>query len=153
MEATQVCPECGATWQSGQTCQDYFYQMLAWEHENPANWAVHHLTVLCYHLQHPSLYSPEGLNGAISLLADFLERGLTPGQVRKRDSTTVNSHERTWKIKGTPESHGIYNPPVQWTMTAANVITNGIETYQDSVHAWAQSIYEALKASGKLPAR
>jgi Family of unknown function (DUF5946) len=111
---------------------------------------VHHLTVLCYHLQHPSLYSPEGLRYAIRLLDDFLERGMTPEQVRKRNSAAVNSHERTWKIKGTPASHGAYDPPVQWMMTAADVVADGVENYCDSVRSWATSVYEALKTSGKL---
>lgn len=150
METRQVCPECGAAWQDGKTCQDDFYQMLAWEHENPGYGEVHHLMVLCYHLQHPSLYSPEGLRGAIRLLADFLERGLTPEQVRKRDRAVVNSHERTWKIKGTSASHGVYAPPMQWTMTAANVIAGGVENYCDSVRTWAQSMFEPLKTSGNL---
>jgi hypothetical protein len=148
METIQICPECGATWQEGQTCQDRFYQMLAWEHEKPANWAVHHLTVLCYHLQHPSLYSPEGLSGAIRLLDDFLERGITPEQSRKRNSAVVNSNSRAWKIKGTDASHGVYDPPIQWTLTAAHVIANGIDNYCDSVRTWSRSAYESLKTAG-----
>jgi hypothetical protein len=150
METIETCPECGAVWQNGKTCQDDFYQMLVWEHENPGYGVVHHLMVLCYHLQHPSLYSPQGLSGAIRLLGDFLENGVTPEQVRKRDRATVNSHERTWKIKGTPASHGVYDPPVQWTMTAANVTANGVDNYCDSVRAWARSVYGALKTAGKL---
>ena len=150
METRQTCPECGAVWQEGQTCQDYFYQMLAWEHEKPENLLVHHLMVLGYHLQHPSLYSPEGLSGATGLLADFLERSMTPEQVRRRDRATVNSHERTWKIKGTPASHGAYNSPVQWTLTAGYVIARGMDNYCDSVRTWAQSLYDALRASGNL---
>ena len=150
METRQTCPECGAVWQEGETCQDHFYQMLAWEQENPGNWAVHHLMVLCYHLQHPSLYSPEGLRGAIRLLDDFVVRGLTPEQVRKRDRATVNSHERTWKIKGTPASHGVYDRPVHWTMTAANVIEKGESNYCDSMRAWARSMHDALKSAGML---
>ncbi len=121
--------------------------MLAWEHEKPENWAVHNLTVLCYHLQHPSLYSPEGLRGAIGLLDDFVERGLTPEQVRKRDRAIVDSGQRTWKIAGTPAFHGVYDRPIHWTMTAANVIENGIDNYCDSVRAWARSIYETLKSA------
>jgi Family of unknown function (DUF5946) len=150
MATIQTCPECGAVWQNGKTCQDDFYQMLAWEHENPGYGEVHHLMVLCYQLQHPSLYSPEGLSGAISLLGDFLERGLKPEQVRKRDRATLNSYERTWKIKGTPASHGAYNPPVQWTTTAANVIAEGVDRYCDSVRMWAQAVYEALKTAGNF---
>ncbi len=145
-----MCPECGATWQEGKTCQDDFYQMLVWEHENSGYGEVHHLMVLCYYLQHPSLYSPQGLSGAIRLLADFLENGVTPEQARKRDRATVNSHERTWKIKGTPASHGVYDPPVHWAMIAANVIADGVDNYCDSARTWARSVYEALKTAGKL---
>lgn len=56
MDASQRCAECGAAWTNGQTCEDHFHQMLFWEAENPrAGAEVHHLMVLCYHLQHPSL--------------------------------------------------------------------------------------------------
>jgi Family of unknown function (DUF5946) len=145
LQTIQVCPECGARWQHGETCQDYFYQMLFWEAENPNNGAVHHLMVLCYHLQHPSLYSPEGLHEAIQLLHDFLERGLTPEQVRKHNRNALNSNTRTWKISGTSASHGVYNHPIAWTMTAATVLESGKDHYCESVQAWARSVHEALK--------
>lgn len=153
METIQICPECRAVWQDGKTCQDDFYQMLIWEHENPGYGEVHHLMVLCYHLQHPSLYSPQGLSGAIRLLDDFLEGGFTTEQVRKRDRATLNSHERTWKIKGTAASHGVYDLPMHWTMTAANVIAGGVDKYCDGVRTWARSVYEALKTSGNLSSK
>ena len=153
METRQTCPECGAVWQEGQTCQDYFYSMLAWEHEKPENLTVHHLMVLGYHLQHPSLYSPEGLRGAIRLLDEFVGRGLKPEQVRKQNRAAVDSSQRTWKITARPDSHGAYDCPVHWTMTAANVIENGIDNYCGSVRAWAHSMYESLKGAGILAAR
>ena len=62
--------------------------------------------VLCYHLQHPSLYSPEGLRGARELLIDFVARGLSPAEVRLRDRERLRSDKRDFKIKGTPEAHG-----------------------------------------------
>jgi Family of unknown function (DUF5946) len=148
VETLQVCPDCGARWHDGQTCQDYFHQMFFWENENPANGQVHHLMVLSYHLQHPSLYSPEGLSAATHLLADFLEHGATAEEVRKRNRAIVDSGTRTWKIKGTPGSHGVYDSPIQWTMTAADVVANGMDNYRPSVRTWARSIYEALKAAG-----
>ena len=145
MERIQTCPECGSKLHHGETCQDYFYQMLFWEAENPNYGVVHHLMVLCYHLQHPSLYSPEGLRQAITLLSDFLERGLTPEQVRKRSRNTVNSSTRTWKITGTPSSHGAYEHPIAWTMTAVDVIEDGKVNYCDSVRTWARSVLEDLE--------
>ena len=124
--------------------------MLAWEMENPHNMAVHHLMVLCYHLQHPHLYSPEGLSGAMQLLIDFVDRGLSPEKVRKYNRARVDSSTRTWKIKGTPAAHGVYDPPVQWKLTAAYVIKSGMDNYCASVRTWASSVYETLKTSGKI---
>jgi hypothetical protein len=149
METVQVCLECGATWQNGQTCQDAFHQMLYWEHENPSYGEVHHLMVLCYHLQHPSLYSPEGLHGAMHLLAGFVAHGVSTAEVRRR-SAALNSRVRTWKIKGTPASHGVYATVPHWTIRAGDIIASGVENYCESVRAWAQSVYEALNASGNF---
>jgi hypothetical protein len=145
------CPECGAAWSEGLLCQDYFHQMLAWEIENPPLGEVHHLTVLCYYLQHPGLYSPEGLAGAKRLLADFLVRGLSPGQVRRRDRTALDSGKRKYRIAGSPDAHGAYTRPILWTLTAADVVAGGPNAYRDNVRAWAHSILEALQSSGYLP--
>jgi Family of unknown function (DUF5946) len=147
LETIQVCPECGTEWHHGETCQDYFYQMLFWEAENPNNGVVHHLMVLCYHLQHPSLYSQEGLREAIHLLTDFLERGVTTEQVRRRNRNAFDSSTRKWKIKGTPTSHSVYDHSIAWTMTSANVIEGGMENYCDNVLTWARSVYEALETN------
>jgi hypothetical protein len=122
--------------------------MLSWEWEYPGHGEVHHLMVLCYHLQHPSLYSPEGLSAARQLLADFLEHGTTTEEVRRQRRATVDSGARTWKIKGTPASHGVYDPPMHWTMIAAHVTASGAENYVESVRIWARSIHETLKDSG-----
>ena len=146
MTGTQVplqCPECGAAWRDGQTCQDAFHLMLFWEAETPAYGEVHHLTVLCYHLQHPSLYSPEGLREGLRLLATFLDEGLTPQQVVKRQRDRVASDRRKWKIKATASSHGAYDRPMAWTMTALDVVAGGAQRYCENVRRWAASIRAA----------
>lgn len=122
--------------------------MLFWESEYPEIGVVHHLMVLRYHLQHPSLYSPQGLLWAHKLLSQFIDEGLTPAEVRRRNKYAVDSPNRTWKIKGTPDSHGAYPQPVRWTMTAADVVARGVDHYVDSVNAWARSVQEAIKAAG-----
>jgi hypothetical protein len=121
-----------------------------WELENPALQVVHHLMVLSYHIQHPSLYSPDGLNAAKGLLVEFLERGATTEQVRKRNRVIMDSGKRTFKIKRTADSQGVYGHPVTWTMTAGDVTAGGVDAYCDHVTAWARSILESLKVSGNL---
>ena len=146
MEAPRRCAECGSIWINGQTCEDHFHQMLYWEVENPAFGAeVHHLMVLCYHLQHPSLYSPAGLNEARQLLVEFVEHGLSPAEARQRNRARVDSSRRNWKVTGTAASHGSYTHAMVWKMTAADVVASGLENYSDNVRSWAQSVNAALK--------
>jgi hypothetical protein len=151
MDAIPRCPECDAAWTDGLTCEDHFHQMAAWELEDLTRFGqVHHLMVLCYHLQHPHLYSPEGLAGAKGLLMDFLTRGVSPQDVRRRDRAALDSSQRKYKIKGTPASHGAYAHPPQWTMTAADVTRDGPDAYCDKVRTWAASVLASLTEVGEL---
>ena len=65
--------------------------MLYWENENAERGVVHHLAVLSYHLQHPSLYSPAGLEYSLQLLVDFVEGRIPPQQVREQRGSEVGS--------------------------------------------------------------
>ncbi len=150
MEAPAICPECGAAREVGQSCETYFHQMLFWEAEHPAYGEVHHLTVLCYHLQHPSLYSPDGLKEARRLSVEFVERGTSPIVVRQNNRARVDSSRRDWKIKATETSHGSYDRAVAWKMTAADVVAGGSEKYCDNVRTWAHSINATLKGVNNL---
>lgn len=141
------CPHCQAPWPDDQTCADHFHQMAAWELEHQL-YDVHHLMVLCYHLQHPHLYSPEGLAGAKQMLASFLEEGLTPQQMRGRIRAGVDSGTRAYKIKGTAENHGAYDRPVVWRMWAGDVVRGGIDRFYANVRLWADATLKALRESG-----
>ena len=145
MEQPERCPECGADWLSGKTCQDHFHQMLVWEMEDPSLYVVHHLLVVSYHLQHPSLYSPEGFSGARVLLREFVDAGMSTEAVRKRDKSALDSGRREFKVTGSPEARGAYDRAVKWTMCAADVVAGGMEHYVENVSTWARSINEALK--------
>lgn len=150
MEAQNRCPECGASWRDDLTCQDHWYQALAWESEYPdKTLAAHHLLVLCYHLQHPHLYSPQGLEEAQRLLAAFVQEGMTPAEARRRQRDAVDSGRRAWKITGTPTSYGAYTHPIQWPMTMGDITSGDLDGYIARVQAWARSTLEALKTSGK----
>ncbi len=152
MVETQICPECGAALPDGTTCETGFHQMLFWETENPANWAVHHLTVLCYHLQHPSLYSSAGLEGGKQLLTAFVRDGISPADVRRTSRDKVNSSNRDWKITARPDSKGAYAHPPAWTMRATDVVAGGSDFYCDSVREWAQSVYDSIHAADNATA-
>lgn len=150
MESLHICPECGAVWQDDLTCQEYFYQMLFWEAENPSLGEVHHLMVLCYHLQHPSLYSQEGLEYAKHLLSDFVEAGLSPQEIRRREGSKVASQNRKWKIKSTDKSQGSYPNEICWEMVAQDVVFAGKNNYCLSVRKWARATLEILKATENI---
>jgi hypothetical protein len=144
-----VCPECGAAWREGRACEEAFYQMGYWEMDNRLL-EVHHLMVLCYYLQHPSLYSPEGLREAQRLLVKFVAGELNPQEVVKQNNARLDSGVRTFKIKGTPAAHGAYPHAVHWTMTAVDVVNRGMHAYYASVHAWAQLVLKSLQEAGNL---
>ena len=146
---SERCPECGTDWSAGLTCTRHFHQMGAWELDNQL-YAVHHLMVLSYHLQHPSLYSPQTLNDAKQMLAQFLEGGVTPQQMRQRIARAADSSVRAHKITGTPDSHGEYPHAVMWTMTAADVTAGGVENFYANVREWAASILASLRQAGEV---
>lgn len=147
---SEHCPECGALWRDGVTCADHFHQMLFWENEDAANWEVHHLTVLCYHLQHPSLYAAAGLEHAQGLLVKFVDEGVDPRVLRVQMRDQVDSGKRQFKITATADSRGAYTHPVTWTLTAADVVAAGIEHYVEQVNAWARATLADLRASGNI---
>lgn len=151
--ARHSCAECGAVHEVGKTCEDDFHQMLFWEAEDPARVVVHHLMVLCCHVQHPSLYSPDGLRLGLDLLAQFVDEGVAPQEVRHRNRQNVASKKRAFKITGTPQAQGAYDRAVGWTMTAATVTVGGGENYVENVRHWAQSMRDALNSSGATPKR
>ena len=150
METSLICPECGAAWDAEMTCETTFHQMLFWEHENQANWVVHHLMVLCYYLQHPSLYSQEGVEVGKGLLTAFVKEGRSPAEMREANRDRVNAKNRDWKITARPENKGAYTNPVTWSMHAADVVRGGEPQYIANVEAWAKSAYADLLATENI---
>ena len=148
MATGEQCPECSAVWANDPTCETYFHQLLFWEVEDAHLFVVHHLTVLCYHIQHPHLYSPDGLTFSMGLLTDFVQNGLTTEGARSANRAVLDSGNRNIKITGTAEAFGAFAHPVKWSMTAADVVSNGKERYIESVQAWARTVLGSLSASG-----
>jgi hypothetical protein len=111
---------------------------------------VHHLAVLCYHLQHPSLYSPEGLAMGKELLLDFLEKAVAPAEARRRNRGQVASGKRNWKITGHPGAIDRYAHPITWALTAADVVADGHLQYVQNVRSWAAAMLTDLRQSDNL---
>lgn len=151
MEIPTHCPACGARWIDSITCESHFHQLLFWEVEDPSRGSVHHLLVLSYHLQHPHLYSPETLQAGMQMLAQFIEEGVSPKQMRQRLQSSVDSGHRTHPITARPGHTGAYVYPVIWKVTAADVVSAGADAYISSVEGWASSILAVLRESGNLP--
>jgi hypothetical protein len=142
MSEAKRCPACGA---AGDNCESHFHQALFWENEYPdLTLDVHHLLVLCYYLQHPSLYSVEGLQNALGLLDDFVAKGLSPQEVRKQNAPKVDSGKRKFTVTARPDSIGSYARQPQWTMRLADVVAGEVEAYRGNIKKWAQSMHEAI---------
>lgn len=138
------CSECGAALADDRTCADDFHQLLLWENERPELGEVHHLMVLCYHLQHPSLYSAEGLAHARRLLAEFVAGGLSPAEARRRQRAAVDSGGRGWSITARAGNHGAYQRPPAWEIRVQDVVAGGPDHYRENVRRWAGAIVRDL---------
>ncbi len=129
-----ICPECGAA-----GCREKFESMLALEFEDPAVFgAVHHVTVICFNLQHPGAFSGEALTWMRSTLRAIVEEGLSPAELRERSKKKFNGHVSVLsKAPKAPEK-------VEWSMTAMDVRTDSPEVYVSDIMAWAKSILKDI---------
>ncbi len=151
MKEYSACPECGAAIAKGTTCRDYLNEMIKWDFEdfNGAG-KIHHLTVLSYNLQHPSVYSQRGLEDAKISLNKFV---LNPNSFKEHDESNrkkLASSVRDWKITGTSEDYGIYPAKPNWTILASDIVKDGLDLYIENVKKWSESVLESLKSSGNL---
>jgi hypothetical protein len=145
------CAECGAPLVSVEHCREYLNEMIKWDFEDfKGVGQIHHLTVLSYNLQHPSLYSPRGLEYAKESLEEFTSHPTSYSEHGARDSQKLSSDVRDWKITGTPESHGEYIGKPAWKILASDVVDGGLENYVENVKKWSASVLESLKESGNL---
>jgi hypothetical protein len=68
--------------------------MLFWENERLDLGVVHHLLVLCFHLQHHRRYSPEGLRWAMKMLADILTNGVSARELLHKNREQLSPDRR-----------------------------------------------------------
>lgn len=151
MAQDKNCPECGTPLINVSKCREYFDRMITWDFEDfKGVGRVHHLTVLCYHLQHPSHYSPDGLKHAVKILKKVIEKNLSGEKLYQIESDTYSSSQRNWRVTGVETNYGKYRLGINWTTTVAEVVKNGVTEYPDHVEQWARTIYDDLKKAGEL---
>jgi hypothetical protein len=142
-EEKNICPECGAQLPPGRTCWHVFGELLAREFEDTEPLNVHHLTVLCYMLQHPSFYSDEAYDWAITALRSAVRDGVAPVELRRRAEQYFKSGA---KIKVTRRDQGATARPARrWSMTVADAVGESVEGHNERVRAWAEAVLADLE--------
>lgn len=140
------CPQCGAIYPSGETCQMRFEVCLALEYENPAAYgAVHLLTVACYMLQH-NLYSRRGWLETRHMVAQAIRLGTTSAEIRAEYQRKLDSGQRTWSVtKGEKLTEF---DAIQWSFTIADLRLDSPERYVADVKRWAECLLKDTAGIG-----
>jgi hypothetical protein len=113
--------------------------MLALEFEDPQVFgAVHHLTVICYNLQHSSVFSDEALAWMRSMLHAIIEEDLSPEELRERSRNKFSGQVKVLR-------KAAMRSPIMWSMTVMDVHTGSPNIYVKDVTAWAKSILRTIK--------
>ena len=131
------CPQCGARFESDETCESWFQTTQLMEFEQPAFYAVHHLSVPAYLLQH-NRYSREGWLFTRQLLAQFVGGALTPDEALQRTRATLAGGRRAWSFTRGPKLAEVEQ--IVWSRTVADVRADTAERYCADVRAWAAAV-------------
>lgn len=132
-----ACPQCGAIFTTDETCQDRFNVSQLQEVEQPAYYAVHHLSVPCYMLQH-NIYSRQGWLEVRKLLTKFVYEGWTPAMARRQNRVFADSGHRTWSFTKGAKLAGVER--IRWHTTIADIRLDTAEAYCAAVRHWAKNI-------------
>jgi Family of unknown function (DUF5946) len=139
-----ACRQCSAT-----GCKEKYGEMLALEFEQPSVFgAVHHLTVICYNIQHPDAFTDEALAWMRTSLRDIVEKGLSGPELLKRAqgpfSGDFKVKRRDARARDRPDAVPYMPVRTRWSMTVADVCTASPEVYTGDIKAWAKSILKDL---------
>jgi hypothetical protein len=130
------CPQCEATLGADETCEDRFNAGQLQEAADPAHYAVHHLSVACYMLQH----NRNSRDGWIELrrLLDRFVAGLSPAAARARFRRAFDGGNRGYSFTRGPKLAGV--EAIAWTRTVADVRLDSADHYCADVRAWAEQV-------------
>ncbi|OFW32771.1 MAG: hypothetical protein A2074_04575 [Candidatus Aquicultor primus] len=136
------CPECGAP---GSQCQERFNEFLALEFSDAAFFAVHHLTVATFMLQHSSRLSREGWICERELLSAILAEDQPPDSVGKQARHFLDGGGCGVGFKS---KDGLPVVAIStWTKTILDVCSESADVYARDITSWARA---ALEEANKL---
>jgi hypothetical protein len=143
------CHECGAVLTGEETCRDRFHLLLAAEADNEELATMHGLTVLTYHIQHPSLTKPWfQISGAETFRRVFdqgedwravLLENHPRGVGRQKSAAAI---ARLKASAGSTMPDWIVSQPIAGELTIVSVDPSAPSGQADQVLAWARSVAE-----------
>jgi len=156
------CAECGADPPGAETCEGRFHALLAAEVENAELARMHGLTVLTYHLQHPSRTKPwyqafgaEVMRRAFGQGEDWTEAlaavaGRPGGFDRDRNRWRQVGPQKGWEralnarkaAAGSEMPAWVVAEPMAGESTVADVDPAAPAGQEGQVLAWARSVAE-----------
>jgi hypothetical protein len=132
-----ACPRCGAKLPEGETCPGRFDVLQLKELEDPAFYAVHHLSVPSYMLQH-NAYSRRGWIEVRKLLYRFVHERWTPAMALRHYHACGDDRRRGWSLTRGEKPAGADR--IVWTFTIGDVRAEDAETYCADVGRWAERV-------------
>lgn len=143
-----VCEDCGAEMKDDLTCQEMYAEVLAREFSDPVCGKVHHLTVLCYNIQHPGSISRESLEWSISTLAAAM-KGKWSGEDLLQQVGQSLAKKEIPTLLSSPEEP-VDGLTRNWSMTIADVYNLDAQGQAERVRAWAEAILNDLEMIDRL---
>lgn len=165
------CAECGATLPGAETCEERFHALLAAEVEHEELARMHGLTVLTYHLQHPSRTKPwfqvfgaEVMRRAFADGGDWREAlaavaGRAGGYDRDRERWRQVGPQKGWEralnerkaAAGTAMPAWVAAGPIAGEATGADLDPAAPTGQDEAILGWAPSVAEHRFRGGGAP--
>jgi len=143
MAAISHCAICGADWRAGLTCEDAYHTLLAREFSDPMAGQVHHLTVICYMIQHDR-YSAAAAAWARDMLEKLVVRGLSVADLSAAARSIV--HTKTTPIARDPNAPPLVQPTHAWRMTVVDAgRAVNAEEHAVLVTTWARAVWDTIR--------
>lgn len=134
------CSECGANLPGKETCLDRFHALLGAEYFSEEAAQMHGLTVLTFHLQHPSLTKPWYQVGGYDAMRRIFGAGREKEWLQVLYEMRQGSFRRFKASVGPSMPPEIVTRPVPGEMTVADLDPSVPPGHAARVLDWARSV-------------